>query len=143
MTGKRFIDGGEECVENQFLIDTETDTNYWIDKGLDDIIDLLNEQHEQIQSMNNTMNATANYNKFLECKITNLEKEAEVYNLDAMNYQTLYEQQVEKNNRLKQEIERLKEYVEKFAENQTQHNLWRLRTVINNFKYIKNDGDVE
>ena len=51
MTVKRFIDGGEECVEDQFLIDTKTDTNYWIDNGLDDIIDLLNRQHETIQEL--------------------------------------------------------------------------------------------
>ena len=48
---KRYIDGGEECIEDQFLIDTETDENFFIDHGLDKIIERLNEQEEIIQSL--------------------------------------------------------------------------------------------
>ena len=44
---KRFVDGGEECIEDQFLIDTSNDKNYWISDGLDDIVKLLNELHEE------------------------------------------------------------------------------------------------
>lgn len=47
MTTKRFIDGGEECIEDQFLIDTSDDKYYWVSNGLDDIVTLLNELHEE------------------------------------------------------------------------------------------------
>ena len=51
MTKKRFIDGGEECIEDQFLIDTLTDKYYWIDNGLDDIVNMLNTLHEENQKL--------------------------------------------------------------------------------------------
>lgn len=51
MTKKRFIDGGEECIEDQFLIDTLTDKYYWIDNGLDDIVNMLNELYEENQEL--------------------------------------------------------------------------------------------
>lgn len=47
MTTKRFVDGGEECIEDQFLIDTSDDKYYWVSNGLDDIVTLLNELHEE------------------------------------------------------------------------------------------------
>ena len=52
---KRYIDGGEECTENQFLIDTETDEGFFIDHGLDKIIGRLNEQEEQIKNLKETI----------------------------------------------------------------------------------------
>lgn len=48
---KRFIDGGEESIEDQFLIDTKTDTNYWIDNGLEDIIELLNDLEKENEEL--------------------------------------------------------------------------------------------
>ena len=54
---KRYIDGEEECVEDQFLIDTETDEYFFIDKGLDKIIKRLNEQEETIQKQNQEITA--------------------------------------------------------------------------------------
>ena len=52
---KRFVDGGAEAIEEQFLIDTLTDKNYWIDNGLDEIIDMLNKlanENEQLKQQN-------------------------------------------------------------------------------------------
>lgn len=65
---KRYIDGGEECVEDQFLIDTETDENFFIDHGLDKIIERLNEQEERIQELETVIQqilyeTRANYTK--------------------------------------------------------------------------------
>ena len=48
---KRYIDGGEECIEDQFLIDTETDKCFYIDHGLDEIIKRLNNQEDEIQQL--------------------------------------------------------------------------------------------
>ena len=48
---KRYIDGGEECIEDQFLIDTETDEYFFIDHGLDKIIERLNNQENEIQQL--------------------------------------------------------------------------------------------
>lgn len=51
MTEKRFIDGGEECIEDQFLIDTSNDKNYWVSDGLDGIVELLNELAEEKEQL--------------------------------------------------------------------------------------------
>ena len=51
MSEKRFIDGGKECIEDQFLIDTLTDKYYWIDNGLDDIVNMLNALHEENEKL--------------------------------------------------------------------------------------------
>lgn len=52
---------------------------------------------------------TLKENKKLKQALKMEEEEAEVYNVDAMSYQTLYEQQVEKNEQLKEENEQLKQ----------------------------------
>lgn len=44
----RFIDSGVEEVENQALIDLLKNKVYFIDNGLDDIIELLNTQENKI-----------------------------------------------------------------------------------------------
>ena len=49
-----------------------------------------------------------NENKHLKRALKTEEEEAEVYNLDAMSYQTLYKQQLEKNQKLIKENEQLK-----------------------------------
>ena len=48
---KRYIDGEEECVEDQFLIDTKTDDYFFINHGLDEIVKRLNEQEELIERL--------------------------------------------------------------------------------------------
>ena len=58
MTEKRFIDGGEECIEDQFLIDTSNDKNYWVSDGLDGIVELLNtlnDENEQLKQINRNL----------------------------------------------------------------------------------------
>ena len=52
MTKKRFTDNGIEEIENQSFTDNLTGKIYWIDHGLDEIIDLLNTQHETVQNLN-------------------------------------------------------------------------------------------
>ena len=44
---KRFVDLVEECLEDQFLIDTSNDKYYWVSDSLDDIVKLLNELHKE------------------------------------------------------------------------------------------------
>lgn len=44
---KRFIDGKEECIEDQFLIDSLNDKYYFISHGIEDIVNLLNELDEE------------------------------------------------------------------------------------------------
>ena len=52
MTEKRFTDDGIEDIENQSFTDNLTGKTYWIDHGLDEIVDLLNtlnDENEQIK----------------------------------------------------------------------------------------------
>ena len=82
MTKKRFVDNGIEDIENQSFTDNLTEKTYWIDNGLDEIVELLNKLYE--------------------------------------------------------ENEQLKQVAEEFIENKTQHNLWKLRTILKELK-----GDLE
>lgn len=69
MTGKRFIDGGEECIEDQFLIDTFNDKYYWVSNGLNDIVEILNElvdENEQLKyHLNRTEKELQEYKDFM------------------------------------------------------------------------------
>lgn len=47
MTQKRFTDDGIEDIENQSFTDNLTGKTYWIDKGLDEIINLLNTLNDE------------------------------------------------------------------------------------------------
>ena len=52
MTGKRFTDDGIEEIENQSFTDNLTEKTYWIDHGLDEIVELLNnfnDENEQLK----------------------------------------------------------------------------------------------
>ena len=52
MTEKRFTDDGIEEIENQSFTDNLTGKTYWIDHGLDEIVDLLNsltDENEQLR----------------------------------------------------------------------------------------------
>ena len=59
MTEKRFTDDGIEEIENQSFTDNLTGKTYWIDNGLDEIVNLLNglnEENEQLkQAYNDAM----------------------------------------------------------------------------------------
>ena len=55
---KRFIDNGIEDIENQSFTDNLTGKTYWIDNGLDEIVNLLNtfnDESEQLKSYNGEM----------------------------------------------------------------------------------------
>ena len=55
MTKKRFVDNGIEEIENQSFTDNLTKETYWIDHGLDEIVDLLNafnDENEQLKQEN-------------------------------------------------------------------------------------------
>ncbi len=55
MTEKRFIDDGIEDIENQSFTDNLTGKTYWIDNGLDEIVNLLNDfndENEQLKREN-------------------------------------------------------------------------------------------
>ena len=51
MTEKRFIDNDVEYVENQSFTDNLTGKIYWIDNGLDEIVECLNNLHEENQAL--------------------------------------------------------------------------------------------
>ena len=54
---KRFTDDGIEEIENQSFTDNLTEKTYWIDNGLDDIVELLNDlndENKQLKSENNS-----------------------------------------------------------------------------------------
>ena len=55
-TAKRFTDDGVEEIENQSFTDNLTDKTYWIDNGLDEIVELLNALHEENQSLKQGIN---------------------------------------------------------------------------------------
>ena len=53
MTEKRFTDDGIEEIENQSFTDNLTEKTYWIDNGLDEIVELLNnfnDENKQLKS---------------------------------------------------------------------------------------------
>ena len=74
-----------------------------------DVCNLLNEQHETIHRLKQNIDELLSVDIEEELLKENeqLKKEAEEYNEDAMSYQTLYEQQLETIQRLKQNIEEL------------------------------------
>ena len=51
MTEKRFTDNGIEEVENQSFTDNLTEKTYWIDHGLDEIVELLNEFNDENEQL--------------------------------------------------------------------------------------------
>ena len=76
-----------------YLIDGDKPL-FHLDDSDDKIVELLN-------SLNDENEQLKEENKQLKQALKMEEEEAEVYNLDAMNYQTLYEQQKKKNEQLK------------------------------------------
>ena len=51
MTEKRFTDDGVEEIIDQSFTDNLTGKTYWIDNGLDEIVDLLNTLHEENEQL--------------------------------------------------------------------------------------------
>ena len=96
-----------------YVIDNGKDTIYDLDeKGLilenfieiQDMLNLLNDENEQLKEEN----------KQLKQALKMEEEEAEVYNLDTMSYQTLYEQQLEKNKKINQLIKKIEDNLNKY-----------------------------
>ena len=54
MIEKRFTDNGIEEIENQSFTDNLTGKTYWIDHGLDEIIDLLNDFNNESKQFKQT-----------------------------------------------------------------------------------------
>ena len=91
MTEKRF----KEIVSTQKVIDNKTGKEYdcLLDNDFYDLVNNLAEENEQLK-------------RALKME----EEEAEAYNLDAMNYQILYEQCKKVNERLKHENKDLEDF---------------------------------
>lgn len=48
---KRFVDDGYEAIDEQSFTDNLTKKTYWIDNGLDDIVELLNKLHDENEQL--------------------------------------------------------------------------------------------
>lgn len=48
---KRFVDKGIITIEDQGLTDTLTDKDYWVEDGLEDIVELLNSLHKENEEL--------------------------------------------------------------------------------------------
>lgn len=82
MIGKRFTDDGVEEIEDQSFTDNLTGKTYWIDNGLDEIIDILNKLNDEnvelciqnnfLKDENQHMRDLVNENKQLKQKIQDL-----------------------------------------------------------------------
>ena len=97
---------------DRYIRDVQTDEIH----NLHSACGLLNKFNDSITYYQNMLDqrdwqAVNNQNWILQKHLKEAEKEAEEYNLDAMNYQTLYEQQLEKNIILQKTLnERLKRH---------------------------------
>lgn len=117
MTEKRFTDNGIEEIENQSFTDNLTEKTYWIDNGLDDIVDLLNELSDENEQ---------------------LKKEKEIWKSDACSLSSLnsilsnelniaQEQGYEPSKPYKEYIASIKTEYDKFWENKIKTHNNRLR----------------
>lgn len=48
---ERFVDKGIITIEDQGLTDTLTDKDYWVEDGLEDIVELLNNLHKENEEL--------------------------------------------------------------------------------------------
>ena len=68
MTEKRFTDDGIEEIENQSFTDNLTEKTYWIDNGLDEIVELLNKLYEENEQLKKGMIGVVDrYIKNVDC----------------------------------------------------------------------------
>mgnify|MGYP003302619347 CR=1 FL=1 len=75
MTDKRFTDDGIEEIENQSFTDNLTEKTYWIDNGLDEIVELLNELHEENERLRKENKSLKDANEGLVGTIAHFELE--------------------------------------------------------------------
>lgn len=65
---KRFTDDGIEEIENQSFTDNLTGKIYWIDNGLDEIVELLNKLHDENEQLKEGMIGVVDrYIKNVDC----------------------------------------------------------------------------
>ena len=68
MIEKRFTDDGIEDIENQSFTDNLTEKTYWIDNGLDEIVELLNKLYEENEQLKKGMiRVVDRYIKNVDC----------------------------------------------------------------------------
>ena len=107
---KRFIDNGIEDIENQSFTDNLTGKTYWIDNGLDEIVNLLNtfnDENEQLKRpIKKLQNELSTYSEIFN-ELNGLVDENELlksYNGEMEDYLARLE---EKNEKLKEENKKL------------------------------------
>ena len=95
MSDNRFYIKNERTIKDSHKYTTENGYVFSYKSDAEEVCNLLNKFYEE--------------NRELKKENEELEKEAEIYNEDAMSYQTLYEQQVEKNKKIwgSEQIKRL------------------------------------
>lgn len=74
---KRFIDSGIEEIENQHFIDLLEDKAYWVDDGLEDILELLNnlfEENNKLKIMLELIKEKYNQNGYINEDMLNFDK---------------------------------------------------------------------
>ena len=107
---KRFTDNGIEDIENQSFTDNLTGKTYWIDNGLDEIVNLLNtfnDENEQLKRpIKNLQNELSTYSEIFN-ELNGLVDENKLlksYNGEMEDYLARLE---EKNEKLKEENKKL------------------------------------
>lgn len=55
LTEKRFVDDGYEAIDEQSFTDNLTEKTYWIDNGLDEIVELLNKLNDENIQLKNKL----------------------------------------------------------------------------------------
>lgn len=73
MTGKRFTDDGIEEIENQSFTDNLTEKTYWIDNGLDEIVELLNKFNEENEQLKKEVKSLREDLGFIDMELQELE----------------------------------------------------------------------
>lgn len=53
---ERFVDKGIITIVDQGLTDTLTDKDYWVEDGLEDIVELLNSLHKENEELKDLLN---------------------------------------------------------------------------------------
>lgn len=123
MTQKRFTDDGIEDIENQSFTDNLTGKTYWIDHGLDEIIDLLNvlvdDENKELKKENLDLSEELDYYKTkcasLETGLFQADKEnkqlkmgIDSLKLLVQNWEALDEEKDEQLDRQNQALKKLK-----------------------------------
>ena len=72
---ERFTDDGIEEIENQSFTDNVTGKTYWIDNGLDEIVELLNWYDKRLKEKDELLKETLRVNEHLSRNLIRLEDE--------------------------------------------------------------------